>query len=59
MFAFCPNPKPDKSACGNSTLIAAQVLNNVTAIATIGQTPGNVTSGKYDACFYEISSVPS
>lgn len=55
MFAFCPmNPT---KACGSSSLVSNATVQNVTAKGTIGMKIGLPKERKYDACYYEISSV--
>jgi hypothetical protein len=55
MFAFCPKTKG--TACGMSTLVSNATVQNITAVATLGQITGKPEDRLYDACYYEISSI--
>jgi hypothetical protein len=65
MFAFCPITKKAIKACGPSKLVANATALNFTRLPESGDfTPRyennleNVANRSYDACYYEISSVP-
>ena len=64
MFAFCPITKKGLKACGPSKLIANATVQNFTSLGGSMETAiryennGSKGNRSYDACYYEISSVP-